>query len=82
MYSKFSPTLLLLFEHSRNFEGVRKLLLENPSHKLVFGLVLHNSKITFSNIRFSLLKWLQGPAIINKDDLINSGEKQNEKKVN
>jgi hypothetical protein len=36
---KFSPILILLFQHSRKSEGVRKFVSENPSYKLLCGLI-------------------------------------------
>jgi hypothetical protein len=34
---RFSPILILLFKHSRKFEGVQKFILKKPSYILVYG---------------------------------------------
>jgi hypothetical protein len=41
----FPPTLILLFEHSRKFEGARKFILEKLSCRFVYGRAKDNFRL-------------------------------------
>jgi hypothetical protein len=50
---QFSPILIQLLKHSRNFTGVQKFVLEKPSYMFFFGL-----SFVFENARTRYLEAL------------------------